>query len=152
MKHHPVFFILSRIKIHLIAKRLNRSLQRYLKLIKCSQILIRDKFMIETSIRKYTLKVLKDLELIIDGKIQSLIQTIITFLVFPKQTKKKQRSQIWLILRCLFSIHRSGLGNSLELLPFKWPNKSLNRFSKILIKSKTHFIKFETIKRHIFQR
>lgn len=88
MKHHLVCFFLSRIKILLTAKRLNKSLQRYLKLTKYFQIFIRDKAMIETRIGKYTLKLLKDLEIIINGKIKNSIQTMTTLLKFLKNEEK----------------------------------------------------------------
>jgi hypothetical protein len=44
--------------------------------------------MIETRIGKYTLKLLKDLEIIINGKIKNSIQTMTTLLKFLKNEEK----------------------------------------------------------------
>jgi len=48
--------------------------------------------MIEIRIGKDTLKLLKDLEIIINGKIQNLIQTMTTLLTFLRQRRKMQKS------------------------------------------------------------
>lgn len=102
--------------------------------------------MILTSNRKDFLKILKDLEITIDGKMNNLIQTMTTLLINLKEWRKTRKSLKLLISRCLFLTPRIGLDNSLEHLLFRWQSKYSNQFLKPLIISNTHLIKLEALK------
>jgi hypothetical protein len=150
LKHHPVHFLLLRIKIFIIRKRPKKCLLKYLKPIQFFRIQIRGEIMIIllSLLVIKTIKVIKKTLIImvldIHGKIQNLILILITSKMHPIFIKMEARTCFSHLktsnhhLNFLLS-NMSFLTNLLVILLFRWPNKFL---AKYLVKwSKTFLSK-----------